>query len=74
MKYFKAIITSDFINSSKRKDFKSQFFIAKYNATKQRPKTEYKIIIDREDKRRVVIIIDESEMQDLLQQLNLLTK
>ena len=74
MKYFKAIITSDFINSRKRKDFKSQFFIAKYNSTKQSPKTEYKIIIDREDKRRVVIKIDESEMQDLLQQLNLLTK
>ena len=74
MKYFKAIITNDFINSGKRKDFKSQFFIAKYNATKQSPKTEYKIIIDREDKRRVVIKIDESEMQDLLQQLNLLTK
>ena len=73
MKYFKAIITSDFINSSK-KEFKSQFFIARYNATKLSPKTEYKIIIDREDKRRVVIKIDESEMQDLLQQLNLLTK
>ena len=74
MKYFKAIVTNDFVNSNKRKEFNSEFFVAKYNPTKQNPETNFKFIIDREDGRRVVLKITADEMESLLTQLNDLKK
>lgn len=74
MKYFKATVTSDYKNSSSRKEFKSELFVAKYNATNENETTCYKIIIDREDKRRLALKINEDEMKLLLEQLNSLNK
>ena len=70
MKYFKSIITNSFKNSSKRKTFKAQFFVAKYNPTNHNPKTNFKFIIDREDNRRLVLTLNEEEMNALINQLN----
>ena len=69
MKYFKAIATSDFKNSSKIKLFNAKFFVAKYNPTKQNPETNFKFIIDREDDRRLVLTLSENEIDELLEQL-----
>ena len=69
MKYFKAIVTNDFKNSSKRKLFNAKFFIAKYNPTKQNPETNFRFIIDREDDRRLVLTLSDNEIDVLLEQL-----
>lgn len=74
MEYFKAVVTNDYKNSTTRKEFEASFFVAKYNPTKQNPETNFKFIIDREDGRRLVLKMTNDEMDNLLKQLNGLTK
>ncbi len=62
MKYYTASITNDFKNSSKRKIFKAKFFIAQYPQSKS-----HKIIIDREDDRRLTLIFTDDEFNELKQ-------
>ena len=65
MQYFKATITKDYKNNAKIKDIKSEFFMYKDNI-----KNVYKIVIDREDERRLVFKIKAEEMDEFKTLLN----
>ena len=65
MQYFKATITKDYKNNSNAKDIKSEFFIYKDNI-----KNVYKIVIDREDDRRLVLKLTAEEMDKFKTLLN----
>ena len=65
MQYFKATITKDYKNNSNVKDIKSEFFIYKDNI-----KNVYKIVIDREDDRRLVLKLTAEEMDKFKTLLN----
>jgi hypothetical protein len=65
MEYFKSTITKDYKSNANIKDIKSEFFIYKDNI-----KNVYKIVIDREDDRRLVFKIQAEEMDKFKALLN----
>ncbi len=65
MQKIKASITSDFKNSRKRKDIKSEMFLAKYNQGDY-----FKLFIDREDGRRQIIDFTDQEFNDFKEMIN----
>lgn len=59
MKKGKISISNDFKNSTKRKVFEAEVFIAKYNNGEY-----YRIFIDREDERRQIITLDKERFKE----------
>ena len=65
MKKLKLKISNDFKNSIKRKEFNAESFIAKYNDGEY-----YRIFIDRDDDRRVLISLNKEEFKDFKEAIN----
>lgn len=66
MKKVEAIITNDYKQTRSLKKFNCKMFIAKY----QQPTPFYRLFIDREDGRRVGIILSEDQMNDFAELVN----
>lgn len=69
MTYLEHKITSDFKTQKSRKEFSCSSLIAYYNKTQSSPE-KYKIIIDREDGRRLSMIFTKEEFEAFKSAIN----
>ncbi len=68
MKKFNVTLTSDFKNSTTRKVFDCEIFVARYNNGEY-----YKIFCEREDDRRQVMTLSGETMELLIRQIQSLS-